>query len=120
MISLNTEQVGQRRRLRGNVDTARAAGQIAVAAVAAAFTIPIEELRSKRRSASVAFARQNAMYLTHVAFGLSFTDVGRAFGRDRTTAAHACRVIEDRRTDPAFDARLALLEHALRRRGAAA
>jgi chromosomal replication initiation ATPase DnaA len=94
----------------------RRAGQIASAAVAAAFTIPIGELRATtRRPKRIAFARQSAMYLAHVAFGLNYTDVGRAFGRDRTTAAHACRIVEDRRVDPGLDARLALLEHLLRR-----
>ena len=77
----------------------------------------IGELRtSERRSARTAFARQAAMYLAHVAFGLSYTDVGRAFGRHRTTAAHACRLVEDRRTDPDLDTQLASLEHLLRRR----
>ena len=86
------------------------------AAVAAAFIVPLGELRaSTRRGASVALARQSAMYLAHVAFGLSFTEVGRAFGRDRTTAAHACRRIEDRRADRGLDTALAELEHALRR-----
>jgi hypothetical protein len=37
------------------------------------------------------------------------------FGRDRTTAAHACRRIEDRRADRGLDTALAELEHALRR-----
>ena len=36
----------------------------------------------------------------------------RAFGRDRTTAAHACQLIEDRRADPAVGAALGLLENA--------
>ena len=86
------------------------------AAVAAAFTVPSGELRAPtRRRAPVALARQSAMYLAHVAFGLRFTEVGRAFGRDRTTAAHACRRIEDRRGDVRLDAALAELEHALRR-----
>jgi chromosomal replication initiation ATPase DnaA len=98
------------------VDALRGVAQIVAAAVAAAFIIPIGELRATtRRSATTAFARQNAMYLAHVALGLNYTDVGRAFGRDRTTAAHACRIVEDRRTDPGFDARLASLEHLLRR-----
>jgi len=94
----------------------QAAGQVIGAVVAAAFTIPIGELRATgRRSASIAFARQTAMYLAHVALGLNYADVGRAFGRDRTTAAYACRIVEDRRTDPQLDARLASLEHLLRR-----
>jgi chromosomal replication initiation ATPase DnaA len=85
-------------------------------AVAAAFTVPVGELRAaSRRRAPVALARQSAMYLAHVTLGLTFTEVGRAFGRDRTTAAHACRKIEDRRTELRLDVALAELEHALRR-----
>ena len=89
-------------------------------ATAAAFAVPVGELvASSRRSPYIAFARQSAMYLAHVTCGLSYSEVGRAFGRDRTTAAHACRLIEDRRDDPAVDAVLGSLENAcgmLRRR----
>jgi len=44
---------------------------------------------------------------------LSLTATGRLFGRDRTTAAHACTVVEDRRDDPLFDRALDLLEWAV-------
>jgi hypothetical protein len=82
-------------------------------ATAAAFAVPVGELiASTRRSAYIAFARQSAMYLAHVSFGLSYSEVGRGFGRDRTTAAHACQLIEDRRDDPAVDAVLGSLENA--------
>lgn len=82
-------------------------------AVAAAFAIPSAELWAPtRRSATSALARQTAMYLAHVAFGLSFTEVGEIFGRDRSTAAHACRRTESRRDDPHMDILLAGLEHA--------
>ena len=88
-------------------------------ATAAAFAVPVGELISAtRRSAYVAFARQSAMYLAHVTFGLNYSEVARAFGRDRTTA-HACQLIEERRDDPAVDAVLGSLEDAcgmLRRR----
>lgn len=63
-----------------------------------------------RGSQRIAFARQIAMYLAHVGFGLSFETIGRAFGRDRTTVAHACRVVEDGRDDIWFDCRIATLE----------
>ena len=90
--------------------------EIINAAVAATFTVPIAELHAtSRRRATVALARQSAMYLAHIALGLSFTEVGRAFGRDRTTAAHACRLIEERRGKTGLDTKLAELEHALRR-----
>jgi chromosomal replication initiation ATPase DnaA len=68
---------------------------------------------STRGRAKVALARQVAMYLAHVGCGLSLTETGRLFGRDRTTVAHACGVIEDRRDDPLFDRALDLLEWAL-------
>jgi len=86
------------------------------AAVAAAFTVPLSELQHpSRRRATVALARQSAMYLAHVTLGLTFAEVGRVFGRDRTTAAYACRRIEERRTDVQLDSALAELEQALRR-----
>jgi len=66
-----------------------------------------------RGRAKVALARQVAMYLAHVACGLTLTDTGKLFGRDRTTVAHACGVIEDRRDDPLFDRALDLLEWAV-------
>lgn len=83
--------------------------------IARALGVPLSELRSPtRQRAPVAFARQVAMYLTHVAFGFSLSAVGRHFGRDRTTAAHACRQIEDRRDDRDFDMLLDRLERAVR------
>ncbi len=76
---------------------------------------------SRRGTARVALARQTAMYLAHVALELTLTQVGMLFQRDRTTVAHACAVIEDRRDDPHFDRALELLErvvNALRPRSA--
>jgi chromosomal replication initiation ATPase DnaA len=61
----------------------------------------------------VAFARQVAMYLAHVGGGLCLSEVGRLFARDRTTVAHACALVEDRRDDPDFDRCLSFLELAL-------
>jgi hypothetical protein len=53
------------------------------------------------------------MYLAHVAFRLSLTEVGELFGRDRTTVAHACGVIEDLRDDEIIDRALTVLAAAL-------
>lgn len=83
-------------------------------AVSQVFGIAGRDLwRTTRGRAKVALARQVAMYLTHVGCGLSLTETGRLFGRDRTTVAHACNVIEDRRDDPLFDRVLDLLEWAM-------
>lgn len=99
---------------RRNVETVAACNMIEQT-VAQAFGIKTFELRAPtRRRAPVALARQVAMYLAHVTCGLTLTEVGRLFGRDRTTAAHACRLVEDRRDDPNFDKSLDCLELALR------
>lgn len=93
------------------------ASQVAVTqeVIAGAFRVSVSEMRAPtRRTAPVAEARQIAMYLMHVVFGLSLSAVGRHFGRDRTTAAHACRLIEDRRDDPDFDILVGRLEFAVR------
>ena len=81
------------------------------AATAAAFAVPVDELRApSRRGPAVSFARQCAMYLAHVVFSLRYSEIGRLFRRDRTTAAYACALVEERRDDPAIDRLLDMLE----------
>lgn len=80
------------------------------------FGISATAFRSRDRAGPVALARQTAMYLSHVAFGLTFTETGRLFDRDRTTVSHACAIVEDLRDDPAMDRALSILEAALTRR----
>ncbi|HWV80315.1 MAG TPA: helix-turn-helix domain-containing protein [Hyphomicrobiaceae bacterium] len=85
-------------------------------AVARVYGVERELLgRPTRGRSRVAFARQVAMYLAHVTFGLTLTTVGRAFGRDRTTVSHACALVEDARDNPDFDRTLELLEAIARR-----
>lgn len=97
-------QNGRRGRLRQVIDPA----------VAMAFEVDPKDLAAAtRRSPRAAFARQVAMYLAHVVCGLSMTEVGALFSRDRTTVAHACEVVEDRRDDPELDMRLERLECAV-------
>src|SRR5262245_6316959 len=84
-------------------------------ALSRTFKIGSRGLWSRTRGKpAAAFARQVAMYLAHVSFGLSLTEVGHVFARDRTTVAHACCRIEDLRDDPCFDRSLELLEGVLR------
>jgi chromosomal replication initiation ATPase DnaA len=91
-----------------------AAREIVEQAVSLAFGVSAGELRAPTRcKAPVAFARQVAMYLAHIACGLSLTEVGTLFGRDRTTVAYACSVVEDRRDEPDFDRSLDYLEAAI-------
>ena len=82
----------------------RQSAQLAVAMVAYATRVSPDHLLTRERgSQTTAKARQTAMYLTYVGFGMSLARVALAFGRDRSTVAHACRLIEDARDDPDFD-----------------
>lgn len=65
--------------------------------------------RRERRRPSC-HVRQISMYVCHVALRMSFSDIGAAFGRDRTTVTHACHVVEDRRDDAAFDEFVSAIE----------
>jgi chromosomal replication initiation ATPase DnaA len=70
----------------------------------ALFALSSRELRKAgRTSQPVSRVRQIAMYVAHVILRLTMSDVGRGFGRDRTTVIHACQTIEDLRDDPEFD-----------------
>ncbi len=64
-----------------------------------------------RLQANIALARQIAMYLAHISFGLSQYEVGNLFHRDRKTVSHACKLIEDMREQSDFDCLLAILEN---------
>ncbi len=100
--------------LRHHTRPERAYRSIIDSAVAQVFAINLVELsRQSRGRAKVALARQVAMYVAHVACGLSFTEIGSLFDRDRTTVAHACGIVEDRRDDPMFDTVVELLECAV-------
>jgi Bacterial dnaA protein helix-turn-helix len=103
-------QAARRRRRRPKGEIARLCWSMDVA-IAAAFGVSVGEMRATtRRSAPAAFARQTAMYLAHVVLRQSYSAVGKLFCRDRTTAAYACAVVEERRDDPAIDNLLERLE----------
>ncbi len=81
---------------------------------AALFNVSGRELRHPGRSSlSVSRVRQIAMYVAHVALGLSMREVGQGFGRDRTTVLHACHQIEDMRDDQEFDGIVAMTERVM-------
>ncbi len=79
--------------------------------VSLVLNVPLAGLQARNRcKADVALARQVAMYLCHTTFSLLMTEVGLHFRRDRTTVAHACALVEDKRDDFAFDVLICQLE----------
>lgn len=79
--------------------------------VSKVFRVSTPDILAKSRSqAHIAFARQVAMYLTHICCGLNLTQTGKLFDRDRTTVAYACNLVEDKRDEINFDLTLEILE----------
>lgn len=90
---------------------ARSAYRKVEGAVATELRVAVRAMRAPGRGpAGVAFARQTAMYLAHTGLGLSLSAVAGAARRDRTTVAHACRLVEGRRDEPVVEAMLLRLE----------
>ncbi len=88
---------------------------IAQALVAHVYGVTLADMNAPTRGQSrAALARQVAMYLSRVVFGMSLGAVARAFGRDRSTVSHAFHHIEDMRDDPELDRTLSYLETLLR------
>lgn len=70
----------------------------------ALFSLPSKELRRPgKTSQPVSRVRQVLMYVAHVVLKMTMGEVGRGFGRDRTTVLHACQIVEDMRDDADFD-----------------
>nr|WP_298100062.1 helix-turn-helix domain-containing protein [uncultured Shinella sp.] len=87
--------------------TCRIVRQLVLEMTAMASERPLWRRDSRRSTCHV---RQISMYVCHVVLQLSLSDIGAAFGRDRTTVGHACNVVEDRRDDASFDAFVAAIE----------
>jgi len=79
--------------------------------------VPVEELRKPTRGRPlVARARQIAIHLARVVFGMDRRTLARQFRRDRSTVQHALDVIERlREEDAQFDSSLCWMEALLRR-----
>jgi chromosomal replication initiation ATPase DnaA len=93
-----------------------AVAELAASIASYALGVPQQDIVNDERGAtSTAFARQVAMYLCHVGCGFSLQRVAAAFGRDRSTVAHACHAIEDRRDEGQFDLWIGALEAMMRK-----
>ncbi len=73
-------------------------------AVADHFGIRVTDMKSKKRTRSIAFPRQVAMYLSRDLTESSLPGIGEEFGgRDHTTVIHACdKVQKDMTKDPSL------------------
>lgn len=64
--------------------------------VADHYNLSFTDLKARKRTKNIAFARQIAMYISREITEFSTTEVGAEFGgRDHTTVMHACNKIEE-------------------------
>ena len=99
----------------GYAGVALARSRLCEALASRAFGVDVRDLRAPVRCRQrVSRARQIAVYLAHVSFGVSYKEAAQAFGRDPSTVRHACTRIEDARDDADFDHTLLRLEQAAR------
>ena len=73
-------------------------------AVAAYYSVSVDDLKGPRRSRDVAVPRQIAMYIAREIVGAPLTLIGDSFGgRDHSTVNHACQKVSgDMKTSPAL------------------
>ncbi|MCB1387001.1 MAG: hypothetical protein KDJ80_13790 [Nitratireductor sp.] len=91
-----------------------AAGQLVVKLVSVLDRVAVADLHgTSRGKAGICLSRQKAMYLMHTVFSSPYHTVAAFFRRDRTTIAHACRLVEDMRDDEDFDRQLEAMENLL-------
>ncbi len=71
-------------------------------AVVEFYNLPADAMRSRKRTAAVAGARQVAMFIAREMTGLSLSEIGKRFGgRDHTTVLHAVEKVKlDAERDP--------------------
>ncbi|MBP5403733.1 MAG: chromosomal replication initiator protein DnaA [Elusimicrobiaceae bacterium] len=71
------------------------------------FNVRMEDFNAKRKTQSIAWPRQIAMYLTTELTDLSLPEIGREFNRDHSTVVHARDLVKDKvTTDPFFSAEI--------------
>jgi chromosomal replication initiation ATPase DnaA len=77
---------------------------LAAALVGYALGLKVQKILAADRGApAYCRARHIAMYLAYAGLGMSLARASSAFGRDRSTIARACRIVEDYREDADFD-----------------
>jgi chromosomal replication initiator protein len=83
------------------------------------FKVSPELLVGRKRTSTIALARQVAMYLARMLTDVSLTDIGQGFGkRDHTTVIHACDKIAERvKSDPKFKGAIDELTRQIRQSG---
>ncbi len=74
-----------------------------ISEVANTYNVSENDILSNRRTASLARARQVAMYIARETTGLSFKQIGESFGKDHSTVLYNVRQVEDFIADKPYE-----------------
>lgn len=77
-----------------------------ISEVARTYNVTENDILSNRRTASLALARQVAMYIAREATDLSFKSIGEAFGKDHTTVLYNVKQVEKFLRDKPYEKEL--------------
>jgi chromosomal replication initiator protein len=69
--------------------------QTIIEVVAEQYKMAVDDILGKKRNKEIVMPRQVAMYLAREMGGMSYPDIGRAFGRDYTTVIHSYEKIKN-------------------------
>ncbi|MDH6269140.1 hypothetical protein M2360_004566 [Rhizobium sp. SG_E_25_P2] len=100
----------RRRRQRAEISPRSVSTVVAKIAAEMMFLTSDEPQRGHNRRFIMSHVQQIAMYVCHVVLQMTMSEVGRGFGRDRSTVGHACARVEDRRDEAGFDRLVAAIE----------
>lgn len=77
-----------------------------ISEVSRSYNVSENDILSNRRSANLVLARKVAMYITREITGLSYKQIGEAFGKDHTTVLYSVQSIEKFLTDKPYEKEL--------------
>jgi chromosomal replication initiation ATPase DnaA len=100
----------RRRRQRAEISPRSVSTVVATIATEMMSLTAEEPQRGRNRRFLMSHVQQIAMYVCHVVLQMTMSEVGRGFGRDRSTVGHACARVEDRRDEAGFDRLVAAIE----------
>lgn len=100
----------RRRRQRAEISPRSVSAVVAKITTEMMFLTSDEPQRGRNRRFLMSHVQQIAMYVCHVVLQMTMTEVGRGFGRDRSTVGHACARVEDRRDEAGFDRLVTAIE----------
>jgi len=78
-----------------------------LAAVSGRYRLTVDDLKGRKRTSNIAFARHMAIYLIKKLTDRSLPAIGRVFSRDHTTMINSIETVEKKiATDPSFESEI--------------